>query len=108
MPSQGFMRASPPSMEFGDGARIPANGDAFAFWNSGSVPEFRSVRFSLGRPIIISQIDGVDSFHPPCKYRSRPLSETPDLNLLPVFEALLRHGNVTRAAADMGLTQSAM
>jgi DNA-binding transcriptional LysR family regulator len=36
------------------------------------------------------------------------VSETPDLNLLPVFEALLRHGNVTRAAADMGLTQSAM
>ena len=33
---------------------------------------------------------------------------TPDLNLLPVFEALLRHGNVTRAAAHMGLTQSAM
>ena len=33
---------------------------------------------------------------------------TPDLNLLPVFEALLRHGNVTRAAAQMGLTQSAM
>jgi len=33
---------------------------------------------------------------------------TPDLNLLPVFEALLRHGNVTRAAADVGLTQSAM
>jgi DNA-binding transcriptional LysR family regulator len=36
------------------------------------------------------------------------MSGTPDLNLLPVFEALLRHGNVTRAAADMGLTQSAM
>ena len=36
------------------------------------------------------------------------MSATPDLNLLPVFEALLRHGNVTRAAADMGLTQSAM
>ena len=33
---------------------------------------------------------------------------TPDLNLLPVFEALLRHGNVTRVAAHMGLTQSAM
>jgi len=33
---------------------------------------------------------------------------TPDLNLLPVFEALLRHGNVTRAAVDVGLTQSAM
>jgi DNA-binding transcriptional LysR family regulator len=36
------------------------------------------------------------------------VSGTPDLNLLPVFEALLRHGNVTRAAADVGLTQSAM
>jgi DNA-binding transcriptional LysR family regulator len=36
------------------------------------------------------------------------VNETPDLNLLPVFEALLRHGNVTRAAADIGLTQSAM
>ena len=36
------------------------------------------------------------------------MSTTPDLNLLPVFEALLRHGNVTRAAAHMGLTQSAM
>ena len=36
------------------------------------------------------------------------MSGTPDLNLLPVFEALLRHGNVTRAAAQMGLTQSAM
>ena len=36
------------------------------------------------------------------------MSGTPDLNLLPVFEALLRHGNVTRAAAHMGLTQSAM
>lgn len=36
------------------------------------------------------------------------MTETPDLNLLPVFEALLRHGNVTRAAADIGLTQSAM
>ena len=36
------------------------------------------------------------------------MSGTPDLNLLPVFEALLRHGNVTRAAADVGLTQSAM
>jgi DNA-binding transcriptional LysR family regulator len=36
------------------------------------------------------------------------VSGTPDLNLLPVFEALLRHGNVTRAAADIGLTQSAM
>jgi len=30
--------------------------------------------------------------------------DTPDLNLLPVFEALLRRGNVTRAAAHMGLT----
>ena len=36
------------------------------------------------------------------------MNGTPDLNLLPVFEALLRHGNVTRAAADVGLTQSAM
>jgi DNA-binding transcriptional LysR family regulator len=36
------------------------------------------------------------------------VSSTPDLNLLPVFEALLRHGSVTRAAAQMGLTQSAM
>ena len=36
------------------------------------------------------------------------MNGTPDLNLLPVFEALLRHGNVTRAAADIGLTQSAM
>jgi DNA-binding transcriptional LysR family regulator len=36
------------------------------------------------------------------------MSGSPDLNLLPVFEALLRHGNVTRAAADVGLTQSAM
>jgi DNA-binding transcriptional LysR family regulator len=32
----------------------------------------------------------------------------PDLNLKPVFEALFRHGSVTRAAAEMGLTQSAM
>lgn len=32
----------------------------------------------------------------------------PDLNLLPVFDALFRHGSVTRAAAEMGLTQSAM
>jgi DNA-binding transcriptional LysR family regulator len=32
----------------------------------------------------------------------------PDLNLLPVFEALFRHGSVTRAATEMGLTQSAM
>jgi DNA-binding transcriptional LysR family regulator len=36
------------------------------------------------------------------------MNTAPDLNLLPVFEALLRHGNVTRAAADIGLTQSAM
>jgi len=36
------------------------------------------------------------------------VSGTPDLNLLPVFEALFRHGSVTRAAAQMGLTQSAM
>jgi DNA-binding transcriptional LysR family regulator len=36
------------------------------------------------------------------------MNGTPDLNLLPVFEALFRHGNVTRAAADVGLTQSAM
>ena len=32
----------------------------------------------------------------------------PDLNLLPVFESLFRHGSVTRAAGEMGLTQSAM
>lgn len=31
-----------------------------------------------------------------------------DLNLLLVFEAMLRHGSVTRAAAQVGLTQSAM
>ena len=36
------------------------------------------------------------------------MSELPDLNLLPVFEALFRHGSVTRAAAEVGLTQSAM
>src|SRR5204863_1184354 len=36
------------------------------------------------------------------------LSETPDLNLLLVFEAMFRHGSVTRAAAQIGLTQSAM
>jgi DNA-binding transcriptional LysR family regulator len=36
------------------------------------------------------------------------VDDYPDLNLLPVFEALFRHGNVTRAAAQMGLTQSAM
>ncbi len=35
-------------------------------------------------------------------------SETPDLNLLLVFEAMFRHGSVTRAAAHIGLTQSAM
>ena len=34
--------------------------------------------------------------------------ETPDLNLLLVFEAMFRHGSVTRAAAQIGLTQSAM
>ena len=36
------------------------------------------------------------------------LSETPDLNLLLVFEAMFRHGSVTRAAAHVGLTQSAL
>jgi len=36
------------------------------------------------------------------------LSETPDLNLLLVFEAMFRHGSVTRAAAQIGLSQSAM
>lgn len=36
------------------------------------------------------------------------VSNLPDLNLLPVFEALFRHGSVTRAAAHLGLTQSAM
>ena len=36
------------------------------------------------------------------------MNQLPDLNLLPVFEALFRHGSVTRAAAQMGLTQSAM
>ncbi|HUN70234.1 MAG TPA: LysR family transcriptional regulator [Burkholderiales bacterium] len=35
-------------------------------------------------------------------------SEAPDLNLLLVFEAMFRHGSVTRAAAQIGLTQSAM
>ena len=35
-------------------------------------------------------------------------SATPDLNLLLVFEAMIRHGSVTRAAAQIGLTQSAM
>jgi DNA-binding transcriptional LysR family regulator len=33
---------------------------------------------------------------------------TPDLNLLLAFEALFRHGSVTRAAAQIGLSQSAM
>jgi DNA-binding transcriptional LysR family regulator len=36
------------------------------------------------------------------------VNDFPDLNLLPVFEALFRHGSVTRAAAEMELTQSAM
>lgn len=36
------------------------------------------------------------------------MSETPDLNLLLVFEAMFIHGSVTRAAAQVGLTQSAM
>lgn len=36
------------------------------------------------------------------------MSDTPDLNLLLAFEALFRHGSVTRAAAQIGLTQSAM
>jgi DNA-binding transcriptional LysR family regulator len=36
------------------------------------------------------------------------LGETPDLNLLLIFDAMLRHGSVTRAAAQVGLTQSAM
>ena len=36
------------------------------------------------------------------------MSDTPDLNLLLVFEAMFRHGSVTRAAAQIGLTQSAM
>ncbi|OGA86860.1 MAG: hypothetical protein A3G27_16480 [Betaproteobacteria bacterium RIFCSPLOWO2_12_FULL_66_14] len=36
------------------------------------------------------------------------MSGIPDLNLLPVFEALFRHGSVTRAAAQMELTQSAL
>jgi len=34
--------------------------------------------------------------------------QAPDLNLLLVFEAMFRHGSVTRAAAQVGLTQSAM
>lgn len=38
----------------------------------------------------------------------RPQSDTPDLNLLLVFEALYREGSVTRAAAQVGLSQSAM
>jgi DNA-binding transcriptional LysR family regulator len=33
---------------------------------------------------------------------------TPDLNLLLAFEALFRHGSVTRAAEQIGLSQSAM
>jgi DNA-binding transcriptional LysR family regulator len=36
------------------------------------------------------------------------LNGTPDLNLLLVFEAMFRHGSVTRAAAQIGLSQSAM
>ena len=36
------------------------------------------------------------------------MNATPDLNLLLVFEAMLRHGSVTRAAAAVGLTQSAL
>jgi DNA-binding transcriptional LysR family regulator len=36
------------------------------------------------------------------------VSGTPDLNLLLVFEALYREGSVTRAAAQVGLSQSAM
>jgi len=36
------------------------------------------------------------------------LSDTPDLNLLLAFEALFRHGSVTRAAGQIGLSQSAM
>ena len=36
------------------------------------------------------------------------MGEAPDLNLLLVFEAMFRHGSVTRAAAQIGLTQSAM
>src|SRR6185436_16293833 len=36
------------------------------------------------------------------------LRDAPDLNLLLVFEAMFRHGSVTRAAAQIGLTQSAM
>lgn len=36
------------------------------------------------------------------------MTGVPDLNLLLVFEAMLRCGSVTRAAAQVGLTQSAM
>ncbi len=36
------------------------------------------------------------------------MSATLDLNLLLVFEAMFRHGSVTRAAQQVGLTQSAM
>ena len=36
------------------------------------------------------------------------MSQGPDLNLLLVFEAMFRHGSVTRAAAHVGLTQSAL
>jgi hypothetical protein len=36
------------------------------------------------------------------------LSDALDLNLLLVFEALYREGSVTRAAAQVGLSQSAM
>lgn len=35
-------------------------------------------------------------------------TQTPDLNLLLVFEAMFLHGSVTKAAAQVGLTQSAM
>lgn len=36
------------------------------------------------------------------------MTETPDLNLLLAYEALFRHGSVTRAAAQVGRSQSAM
>lgn len=36
------------------------------------------------------------------------MSDSPDLNLLLAFEALFRHGSVTRAAGQIGLSQSAM
>ena len=36
------------------------------------------------------------------------MSDSPDLNLLMAFEALFRRGSVTRAAVQIGLTQSAM